>query len=120
MLLPWVSILAGLGVVGDRVPGVWLGDGVTGLTACCEGCLDRFSERACSSASPSSGRSRVLSSSSYSGSVVYRWVLLGDATKCYGSTIYIAQQATIYLLSVLALRSTCSLMNKNSTTPSIG
>ena len=55
------SILVGFGVSGDRGSSGVLASGVTGLAVCCECCLDKFSERACSSASPSCERSRVLS-----------------------------------------------------------
>ena len=55
------SILVGFGVSGDRGLSGVLASGVTGLAVCYECFLDKFSERACSSASPSSGRSRVLS-----------------------------------------------------------
>ena len=55
------SILVGFGVSGDRDSSGVRASGVTGLAICCECCLDIFSERACSSASSSSGRSRVLS-----------------------------------------------------------
>lgn len=61
MLSIGTDILSGLGVVGDKVPSGDLASGVTGLPYCREGSLDRCSERAWSSASSSSGRSRVLS-----------------------------------------------------------
>ena len=62
------SILVGFGVSGDRGSFGVCASSVTGLAVCFECCLDRFSERACSSASLSSGRLRVLSMKSQSPS----------------------------------------------------